>query len=339
MNSSTYGNTNTFPMYANNINQFMEDYLSRYTPESAGLFISQNVGENAEDVKLVREQDMEFYAQDKPQGTDAQRLALGTGYFKEIKAYRIGAQFNLTYEMRVAPRFSLGEAVSEFAKSVPSRMELDRQHFLSFSNATTYVNMSGRTVDVAGGDGLAIISATHPLAHSAITWSNLVPGNPSLSVTALESAETLGVTNVLNNYGNPVPYKFTHLIVQKQSPETCRIATEILRSSSLVTQANPGVVNTFSTKYNLMELSQVATNAMGVTDNSKSKWWFLAALGQGSQRFRAYELVWEAPHMNAAPAGSNNGIDANNDDMTFGMRARYGHGVLSARGIIGSFAS
>jgi len=337
--STTYGNTQTFPNYANNINQMFMEYLDRYTPESAGLFISQNVGENAETVKLVREQDMEFFAKDKPEGTDAQRLQMGTGYSKEIKAFRIGSQLNITYELRVAPRFALGEVVGEFVKSVPARMELDRQHFLSFSNATSYVNMDGRVVDVAGGDGLAIISATHPLAHSAITWSNLVPGNPVLSVTALESAERLGVTDVLSNYGQPVPMKFTHLIVNKQSPETCRIAREILRSSSLVTQANPNVINTFSSKYDLMELSQVATDAEGIIDSSKSKWWFLAALGSGTQRFRAFEYIWEAPHMNAAPAGSNNGVDVYNDDQVYGARARYGQGVLSARGIIGSFAS
>lgn len=334
--NTTYGNTMTFPMYANNINQMMEEYISRYSPESAGLFISQSVGENAETTKLVREQDMEFFAKDKPEGTDAKRLSLGTGYFKEIKAFRLGSQLNITYELRVAPRFELGTAVSEFVKSVPSRMELDRQHFLTFANATSYVNMDGRVVDVSAGDNQAILSAVHPLAHSTITWSNIVPGNPALSVTALESAEKLAVTDVLNNYGQPVPMKFTHLITMKQSPETCRVAREILRSTTLVTQANPNVINTFNSKYELMELSQVATDAEGITDTTKAKWWFLAALGGGSQRFRAYEYVWEAPHMNPAPAGSNNGIDAYNDDYVFGARGRVGRGVLSARGIIGS---
>lgn len=337
--STTYGNTQSFPNYANNINQMFEEYLNRYVAESQGLFISQNVGENAETVKLVREQDMEFFAKDKPEGTDAKRLQMGTGYFKEIKAFRIGSQLNITYELRVAPRFQLGETMSEFVKSVPARMELDRQHFLTFSNAVSYVNLDGRVVDVSGGDSLAIISAVHPLAHSTITWSNAVPGNPSLSVTALESAEKLGVTDVLSNYGQPVPMKFTHLIVNKQDPETCRVAREILRSTSLVTQANPNVINTFSGKYDLMELSQVATDAEGITNTAKAKWWFLAALGGGSQRFRAYEYIWEVPHMNPAPAGSNNGVDVYNDDMIFGARARYGHGVLSARGIIGSLAS
>jgi len=42
--------------------------------------------------------------------------------------------------------------------------------------------------------------------------------------------------------------------------------------------------------------------------------------------------------MNPQPAGSNNGIDVYNDDWTYGARGRWGHGVVSARGLIASFA-
>lgn len=336
---NTYLNSGTFPGFSDNINKFYLDFLVTYKPESDGLFISMNVGENAETIKRMEEEDMSQYAHDKPEGVDAQRLNFGTGYYKEIIAYRIGAQLQISYELRVAPRFKLGQAVSRFVESVPNRMELDRQHRLSFINATTYVNMDGRTVDVSGGDSLAGASATHPLSHSTTVWSNIVPTNPGLSVTALESAEKLAVTDILDNYGLPVFMPFTHLIVCKQDPNTERVAREILRSTALPTQANPGVTNTFAQKYELMVLSRVATDAMGRPDSTKYKWWFLAALGNRSNRLQAYEIVWESPHMNPAPAGSNNGIDVYNDDQTYGARARYGHGVVSFRGIIVSMAS
>ena len=71
------------------------------------LFISQNVGESAETNKLIREQDMSQYANDKAQGAYAQRLNFGEGYEKEVLAFRIGSQLNISYEMRVAPRFEL----------------------------------------------------------------------------------------------------------------------------------------------------------------------------------------------------------------------------------------
>ena len=336
--SNQWLNTGTFPGMSDNINKLYLDFLKTYKPEAEGLFIKMDVGESAETVKRIEEEDMSQYAHDKPQGTDAQRLAFGTGYFKEIFAFRIGAQLNISYEMRVAPRFKLGAAITRFVESVPNRMELDKQHNLTFINALSYVNMDGRTVDVSGGDGLPGVSAVHPLSHSVSTWSNLVPANPVLSVTALEAAEKLAVTDILDNYGLPVYMPFTHLIVCKQDPNTCRVAREILRSTSLVTQANPGVINTFSSKYDLMELSRVATDAMGRPDSTKYKWWFLAALGDKSNRLQSYELVWEAPHMNPAPAGANNGIDVYNDDTTYGARARYGYGVVSFRGIIVSQA-
>ena len=336
--SSTYLNSITFNGYSDNIMKTYLAFLETYKQESDGLFIVRNVGETAVTTDQIREQDMSQYAHDKPQGKDAQRLEFGEAYYKEIIAQRIGAQLNISYEMRVANRFEIGQAIKRFNASVPNRMELDRQHRLGFANVTSYVNMDGRVVDTTAGDGLAYGSATHPLAFSTTTWSNIVPSNPQLSLTALEAAEKLGVTDVLDNYGLPVYMEFTHVAVNKQDPQTVRILQEILRSTTLITQANPGVVNTFQQKYQPLILSRVATDALGRPDSTKYKWWSLLAL-TGFNRFQAYEYVWEAPHMNPMAMGANNGVDSYNDDYTFGSRARYSHAVVSARGSIFSFAS
>jgi hypothetical protein len=335
---NTYLNSITFPEFSDNVEKLYLDFLEMYKEESEGLFISVNVGETAETIQRIDEQDMDQYGHDKPEGTDAERLTFGTGYFKEIEAFRYGSQLQVSYEMRTSKRFRLTEAVQRFLYTIPARKELDTQHRLTFSNVASYVNKDGRIVDTTAGDGQALIGAAHPLAHSATTWSNQVAGNPALSVTALESAEQLAVTDVLDNFGLPVAMDFTHLIVNKQDPNTVRTAREILNSTSLVTQANPGVVNTFGTKYQLMVLSRVATNANGSHDSSKFRWWFLAALS-GMQRLKAYEFIWEAPHMNPSPGGGNNGVDVYNDDWSFGARGRWGHGFVSARGLVGSLAA
>ena len=334
---NTYLNSITFSDFADNIEKTYLDFLQMYKEEAAQLFQVMNLGETAEVIKRFDEQDMSQYAHDKPQGVDATRLTFGSGYFKEVIAYRYGAQLQVSYEMRVAKRFELAQAMRRFMNSVPARKELDRQHRLTFSNATSYVNMDGRIVDTTAGDGLAYISAVHPLAFSATTWSNQVAGNPVLAVTSLEAAEKLFVTDILDNFGLPVQMDATHLIVNKQDPNTVRQAMEILRSTTLVTQSNPGVVNTFQAKYELMVLSRVATNANGSNDATKQKWWFLAGL-KGANRLQSYECIWEAPHMNPQPAGGNNGIDAYNDDWTFGARGRWGHALVSARGLVASLA-
>lgn len=336
--SSSYLNTLTFKGYTDNVLKTYLDFLKTYKSEVGPLFISRNVGETAPTTDMIREQDMSQYAHDKPQGVDAQRLEFGEGYYKEIFAYRIGAQLNISYEMRVANRFEIGQAMARFNSSVPNRMELDRQHRLTFANATSYINMDGRTVDTTAGDGLALGSATHPLAFTTITWSNIVPANPQLSVTSLESAQKLAVTDILDNYGLPVEMPFTHLAVNKQDPQTVRVAREIMKSTTNITQANPGVINTFEQMYEVLVLSRVATDAMGRPNSAKYKWWSLLALS-GMNRFQAYEYVWEAPHMNPMAQGSNNGVDPYNDDYTFGSRGRYSHAVVSARGAIFSFAS
>lgn len=334
---NSYLNTITFGGYSDNIEKIYQDFLQTYKDEAGMLFMSENVGENAETVKRYDEQDMNQYAHDKPQGVDATRLLFGVGYTKSVFAFRIGAQLNISYEMRVAKRFELSKAIQRFVQSVPSRMELDKQHRLTFADATSYVNMDGRVVDVTGGDGLAILSAVHPLAFTTTTFSNIVPGAPVLSVTSLESAEQLFVTDILDNFGLPVVMTPSHLIVLSQDPNTVRVAAQILRSTTLVTQANPNVINTFLQKYELMQLSRVATTATGATDSTKAKHWYLAAL-KGVNRLQSHEVIWEAPHMNAMASGSNNGVDAYNDDYTFGARARYGYAITSGRGLVASLA-
>lgn len=326
--TSSYLNTLTFQGYSNNINKTYLDFFKTYEPKARILFITRDQGEEGETTVRLDEQDMSQYAHDKPQGVDAQRLQFGEGYYKDIFASRIGAQLNISYEMRVAKRFNIGMAMKRFNASVPNRMELDRQHFAAtFVNVTSYVNMDGRTIDMTAGDGLAPASATHPLAFSAVTWSNIVPGNPQLSVTALESAQQLAVTDILDNYGLPVEMTFTHLVVNKQSPQTCRVAREILRSTTLITQANPGVINTFSQMYELIELPLGATDAMGRQNSAKYRWWSLHAL-TGLNRVQMYECNWENPHM--TPGFQ----DPYNDDYVWGARARYAFGRVSARGQI-----
>lgn len=335
---NTYLNSITFQGYSDNIDKVYEMYFQLYQPESDGLFMTENVGEYAETTQRRDEQDMQHFAHDKPQGADASRLAFGVGYAKEAFAFRYGAQLDISYEMRVSKRFEIGPAITRFVESVPQRMELDRQHYLTFSNVSSYVNMDGRVVDTTAGDGLQYISATHPLAFSPITWSNSVPGAPQLSVTALESAQKLMITDVLDNFGKMITLPFSHLIVCRQDPTTIRVAKEILHSTTQITQANPGVINTFSQDYQIMTLSYLATDAMGNQDSTKQKWWFVAALN-GANRLRSFEFIWETPHMNPAPAGSNNGVNIYNDDYSWGARARYGHMFLSARGLIASLAT
>jgi len=330
--TSTYLNSLTFAGYSNNVEKTYLNFFFTYEPKAKVLFIPREMGETGETTVRIDEQDMSQYAHDKPQGNDARRLEFGDGYYKEIYAARIGSQLNISYEMRVAKRFEIGTAMKRFNASVPNRQELDRQHFaVTFVNVASYINMDGRTVDMTAGDGQAPAYATHPLAFSDVTWTNIVPANPQLSVTSLEAAQKLAVTDILDNYGLPVEMTFTHLIVNKQDPTTVRTAREILRSTTLITQANPGVINTFSQVYELVELPLAATDANGRQDSTKFKWWSIHALS-GMNRSQMYECIWENAHM--TPGFQ----DPYNDDYIWGSRGRYAFGRVSARGQIYSLA-
>ncbi len=63
-----------------------------------------------------------------------------------------------------------------------------------------------------GFAGEALISATHSLLNSASTWSNLIAGNPQLSVAGLQAGFDLASSTVDHN-GDPIPVNPMMLVI------------------------------------------------------------------------------------------------------------------------------
>lgn len=306
-------------------------------PQAMQIYITDPIGKGQGNTKRYDEIDTETYAKLKRQGEAVSKASVGIGYNKTMIKKRIGLEIDITQEMRDENRYpEVGALITNLTHFCPQRIELDATHPLTFGTATSYTNMDGETVDITGGDGLAVFSTVHTLKYSSTTWSNRVSGDPVFSRGALEAAELLTTTDILSNFGERRVMNF-NTIITGNDPVTVNAVKQFLNSTSDVDQNNPGVMNVYQNKYKHLILPQLATTAMAANDSTKRRYWFLAALQQNANGLQAYYGEWEAPHMVASPASGNNMEDPHRDIWSWGTRAGYGFVFVSGRGIIGSF--
>lgn len=304
-------------------------------PVAQQLFVSDPIAANTGDTRRYEEVDTQTYARSMPEGTNAKKATVGTGYYIVTSVVRRAMEIDITFQMRRYNKFAeVTSKLTSLAHFVPQRCELDLTHRITFGNATSYVNMDGETVSTAVGDGLALFSAAHTLAFSAMTYSNLVTGAPVFSQGAYEATLQLTVSNVLSNFGERRVMDF-NAIWSSDDPNTVAEIKRVLESTSDVDQNNPGVVNVYKNSRRHVILTQLATTATGAYDSTKRRWWGIASIGQGVNGWQAYYSESEPVNLKS-PAPGNNGEDFHNDVWSYGTRGSYAIAALSGRGIIAS---
>ncbi len=332
----SYLNTVTFvQMYDLIRKQFVQNQ-QMVTPVAQQLFIKDPVGKAQGNTKRYDEIDTQTFARNKGEGSASKKAKVGIGYNVTMTKKRISMEIDITQEARDENRYpEVGSLITNLVHYCPQRIELDLTHRLTFSNATSYTDMDGATVDTTVGDSLALISSVHTLKFSSSTFSNHVSGDPIFSRGGIEAAENLAVTNTLSNFGERRVMNF-NTIVTSDDPNTCNAVKQFLGSTTDVDQNNPGVINPYHNKYRHIELPYLATTATGARDTTKKRWWFLMAIGNGFNGWQAYYGVWEEPHMKNEPEEGRNNVDFSRDIWTYGVRAGYGIVAVVGRGIIAS---
>lgn len=338
-NFATWLNTATLPEMSDLIMKQFSFQNEMVKPAAQQLFIYEDLTGWGSDSKRYDEVDVETFAKLKRQGENSQKARSGVGYNKYMYAKRYAMEINVSWEFR---RYSQQYASSvksdlvNLSHFIPQRFELNLSHVLTFAGATSYTDMDGESIDLTTGDGLALVSAVHTVAHNAaVTYSNAVSGNPAFGQGALELAEGLFVSDIVSNFGERrvlTPNK----IVTSDDPTTCRAVRQVLNSTADVDANHAGVENTFKGKYQHIALPYLATTATGARDATKKRYWFLvSAYGSPSNSWQAYYGVYENANLKT-PATGNNGEDFSNDDWKYGVRGSMGQCVLSARGLVAS---
>lgn len=307
------------------------------TPRARQLFITENIPNGQGNTKRYDEVDVQTFARRKREAEKTKKASTGIGYNVTMTKKRIGIEIDITQEMRDENRSAeVGTLIRSLGHFCPQRIELDATHILTFANATSYVDMDGDTNELGVGDGYALVYNAHTLKFSSITYSNRVTGDPVFSQGALELAEELATTNILSNFGEKRVMDF-NAIVTGEDPNTVNAVKRVLQSLADVDGAHAGVFNVNKNKYQHIILPYLNSNALGNVDSTKRKWWFLVAIGQGTNGWQAYLGTWEAPHMKSISMDENGANhDYSADTWTFGTRAGYGLRAATGRGIIGS---
>lgn len=342
-NQGTIEATFTFPELSNLVKKMFAEALPQVPIDADRLFIHKTIPNGQGESIQINEQDFTTYAADMPEGNNAKKGSFGIGFHKQVLWHRYGLEYDITYKMRTTAQWLdiVTATVAALSKSVPQRINLDQTHMITFGNATSYVDQDGYVRDVSTGDGLSLFNAAHLLAHSPKTYTNIVPGNPQFSKSALESAELLTKSNILDNFGKLRRMNFTYIWCA-DTPSLTNSIMQYIRSVSDPVQANPGVENPYKGKYDIMPLSLLATDANGEYDSTKQNWWGIGAFtGVGAERWQSYWVTWEAPRLKPMPSGASytgNAEDVHNDNWTFGSRGASNGASLVGRGIIGSLA-
>lgn len=339
-NLGTIEATFTFPELSNLIKKMFADALPKLPLDANPLYIDKSVPQGQGDSIQINEQDFTTYASDMPEGANAKKGQFGVGYHKQILWNRYGQEYDITYKMRTTAQWLdvVSATVAALSQAVPQRINLDKTHLITFGNGTSYVDMDGFVRDTTTGDGNPLFYAAHTLAFSTKTYSNIVPGNPVFTKSALEAAELLTKTDILDNFGKLRRMSFKTIFCA-DTPNLTNTIMQYIRSTSDPVQANPGVENPYKSKYDIMPLASLATDANGIYDSSKAQWWGIAALsGVGAERWQAYNAIWEAPRLRPMPTTGSNAEDVHNDNWTYGARGTCNQAALSGRGIIISMA-
>ena len=298
------------------------------------LFQRDEVGLNNGEFRLYEEYDQDTFASVKLQGQNVQKAKGGVGYQKQAKVRRFGVEIDITDEMRKFNKYPEVRAkLTNLMSYAEQRLELDLNHRIGFSGATTYVDRDGTTIDITVGDGLALASASHTLKYSTVTWSNIVSGNPAFSRTGLEAVELLAATAIFNNFGEKRAMDF-NVIFYADNPTTDNLVKEILLSTSSVSaNVNAGVKNVYQNKYTPVKLPYLATTASSNYDSTKRNYWGIAATGTGATAWQAYLAIWEQPYL-VDPISTPSLIDGHADIWTYGVRLSYDIAIVSGRGFI-----
>ena len=307
------------------------------SPAAGQLYITDPIATGNGSTKRYDEVDTQTFARRKRQGEASKKAAVGIGYNVTAEKKRIALEIDITQEMRDENRYAeVGSLITSLTHFCPQRIEIDQTHILTFCTSASYTDMDGETVTTTVGDGYQLAYASHTLKFSSTQYSNRVSGDPVFSRGGLEAAEALSVTNLLSNFGERRVLNF-NAIVTGDDPNTVNSVRQFLNSQADVDAVQAGVENVYKGKYRHIVLPYLATTATGARDSTKERWWFLVAVGQGTNGWQAYFSVWEAPHMkDQTMTDTNANHDYSRDIWTFGTRAGYSVRAVSGRGFIAS---
>ena len=291
-------------------------YITRYEGPQAG--ISFRVEEPLTGLGIASE---------TAEGNDFSAGTIAPGYYKDVTVYRRTYSLPWTWYFVYHNKYpdQITRLIQETGWALAYRLELDATHPFTFGTATTYTNKDGRSVDIAGGDTLALFVSGHTLTNSATTWRNILAGNPQISAGSVEAMENLTNQQIFDNNGIRRPARKDTIVVASDQT-SYNVAQKIVNSTAPREEAHAGVYNPYMGKYRVIRSLWLDSDNVGNVDSTKSKYWMMI----DSRNLGSYLYVTENPRV-TTPTISNGGVDYYNENETVKASACYEPVVLDAR--------
>lgn len=257
-----------------------------------------------------------------------------TGYELNVRLVKYSATLPVSYDMIKNGKYpqQLKDATNDFVDAVNRKLDLNLSLRFSYADATSYTDANYGAVPTVTGDGLAWASASHTLAGSTTTYSNIVSTAPQFSESALILAVETAVRNTYDNKGQIVSFNPSH-IVTTNDESTVRAVKKLLTSSAGVSDPNAGVTNTFQNSMQHLVLERGDINTTGGKDTTKSKRWAVV-----DSRLSTLTCVSFRNPTLFDPSMQNGGFDPRTWSMTWSVDAAYGIEALVGRGWVFSLA-
>ena len=331
-------NSFSMPQFTDLVNRTTLGFYDNfpYAMRKSGLVKEVSQGNNnGLFMRLAQAPVISRFAKRFDEGAPMQGAVSQYGYEKDLAIYQVGLEMGVTKLERLANKTPevLARLVG-VASTVPNRMELDLTHRLTFGNVTSYVDQDGYTVDTSVGDTLALISATHTLAGSGVTYSNSI-GAVAFSKASLETAERLISEQTFDNIGIKIPMIFDVIFCTDDPVVNKRIDEELMSTGSTGTVSSTelgaggaqsaNVLNVNSSRYRKVRLPFFGSDITGNSDTTKRRWWGIAS----SMNTSLYLSVLESPSLQAPSAG-NNGEDGSSGNWYYRGRGSYGIATADA---------
>lgn len=275
--------------------------------------------------------DSDTYAKERYEGDSSEQGKSQYGYELDVQVYDISLSKSITKHMRDTGKDKdIMKMITDLSNVCPARCELDLAHRFSFAWDTTYTTQDGITKTISTGDGLALISASHTLTGSAITYSTQIAANPVFSEGAVETAEKSYVNESYDNLGIK-KYRKANIIVTTDDPNTVNSVRKLMNATADISSSNANTFNNYNNKYQHIKVSRLATDANGAPDTDKSKYRFL--IDSANSDFYFTEL--NAPYLKA-PRDGNNGEDFATENRNYLAACDYTTCIVTAKWIRGS---
>lgn len=174
----------------------------------------------------------------------------------------------------------LKEILTKKSNLLFSRMALDATHKFTFATSATYNDMTGRTINNYGADGLALAHDTHVLNNGDSFDNQLVAVSNvagRFSEATWEDAENLSA-DFLDHAGKLVTVNL-NTVLTTHDANTRNTVKRLNQQHGQVSVANTtnqvlNDLNPYQGTLNHIILPYLATNAAGNRDSSKNRWWF-----------------------------------------------------------------